>query len=143
MSESYSKAFDIIKEMLNDFKDFLKENLKDRVKLEALKSVEYNTERRFRLPEENEVILVTSEYCPECNELKEHYNILKAYARANEMKFTVIELNDADEIDKAIAEGVDEVPVLLIRKDGKLVKQYPIDVIREYVRLLRYMKYGV
>ena len=46
-------------------------------------------------------------------------------------------------MDRAIEHGVDEVPVLLIKKDGKVVKQYPIDVIREYVRYMRYLKHGV
>ena len=82
------------------------------------------------------MILYVSDYCEGCEEVKKYLKEIEEYARMNGYDFEVKNLNDIKSIDEAMKEGVEDIPIILVKNsDGSKAMISPSDVIIEMLRL--------
>jgi len=122
----------MILDMLREFIYDVKDTIKDYVKFKMFEK-KPRVESRFREPEEGEMILYTSKYCPNCEEvLKKDLTLIKEFARIKKLKFKIVSLDTVDDIDKAMKMGIEDIPIVAVRINNE-VRFIDIDSIVRYV----------
>jgi len=121
-----------IMELLHDFVNEIKSTIKDYMKIKMFEK-KPRVESRFKEPEEGEMILYTSKYCPNCEEvLKKDLIFIEEFARLKKLKFKIVSLDTVEDIDKAMKMGIEDIPIVAVRKDNE-VRFIDIDSIVRYV----------
>ena len=122
--------FDMLREFIYDVKDTIKDYVKTKM---FEKKNKPRVESRFKEPEEGEMILYTSKYCPNCEEvLKKDLVFIEEFAKLKKLKFKIVSLDTVEDIDKAMKMGIEDIPIVAVRINNE-VRFIDIDSIVRYV----------
>ena len=121
MSEDKISSF--INDLVRDVIGTVKDMAKDYLKVKALSEMFSDRKEtwRFKNPEEKEIVIYTSQYCSVCEELLSSPQLAYIVKKAREKGFTVtiVHLDEAEEIEKALNSGIEDVPYARAKYKGK------------------------
>ena len=121
MAEDKISSF--INDLVRDVVSTVKDMAKDYLKVKALSEMFSDRKEtwRFKNPEEKEIVIYTSQYCSVCEELLNSPQLAYIVRKAKEKRFTVtiVHLDEAEEIEKALNSGIEDVPFARAKYKGK------------------------
>lgn len=127
-----SETIQYILETLRDFTKTIREAMKDYTKVIIITEVSkqyVETENKIVPDDEKEVILLTSDLCPACNEFKKYYDILVKRLEEKGYRLTVSKLTSSEAIEECLKRGIEDIPVLVFRRGDKIETRIPHEVV--------------
>lgn len=110
---------EFVREVLRDIMDVIKQYGKTSVYVEVYKK--YDDVEGFIKPQEKTITIYVSEYCVHCKEFLKSpaFSLLVDKAKERGYRVVVSHLNDSKAIEKAIDYGLTNIPVAVVKKNGK------------------------